>query len=435
MLVNKIKDILQTMEVDWKINEITKSAHELFFVKKTLDMNRSKDVHVCQVTVYVDFEEDGSRYLGQSTTEVAPTMTEEEIKKVLEDAKVGASFVKNAYYELPEPSDESALEISSSFAKDSLSSFMPKLTNALYAPDIHEAGGINSAEIFLTKNDRRIVTSKGIDVSYTSYDNMVEVITDWNDGKEPVESFSLTHYGDYVPEVLTEDVAQLIQDSKDRAHAEDASKLKDIRIILSGHAVKEFLEYFVVKANAKAVYEKISNFEIGQNVQVDGNSTLSGDALNIELLPYLEGSSASSPYDADGVLLKPLTLIKDGILKSYYGENQFTSYLGIPATGRLRNIKVEAGSTSIETFKESPYVELLAFSAFQMNFISGEFGGEFRLGKYYDGEKTVAISGGAISENINQVKATMRFSKEVAKYDNYVGPKHIILEGMELAGK
>lgn len=429
-LLRRLLNEMQDLE-GWKIIEIENESQELFFVKKKLDMNRGVEVHKYAVTVYVAFEEDGEPYLGQSQTEVAASMTEEEIKRILEDVKTGACFVKNKYYSLPEASHEVPVQRETIFGTQSLSHWMPKLAKAIYKNDTQEGGGINSAELFLKKKVRRVVTSKGIDVNFSGYEALVEVIADWNDGKEPVEVFYMANFGDYQPDNLSDKVGTLIESSKERAHAEPTPTLKDINVILSGEAVKELLEYYVVKSSARLKYENISQFEVGQKLQGD---VVEGDLLNVQLLPHLDGSSKSAPYDADGFLLKPIQLIDNGVLQTLVGNSQYASYVGIEPTGQLSNMRFGLGEKSIKELKQEPYIELVSFSAFQMNFLTGDFGGEMRLARYFDGEKVQAVSGGALSANINDVQSNMIFSSEEVQHDQYVGPKHILFKGLEIAG-
>ena len=52
-----------------------------------------------------------------------------------------------------------------------------------------------------------------------------------------------------------------------------------------------------------------------------------------------------------------------------------------------------------ELVKE-PYLEILGFSAFQLDSFSGFYGGEVRLALYFDGKKLTPVSGFSISGNL-----------------------------------
>lgn len=432
-MMTKIKEILNGIEglKGWKIVEVTKEAQELFFVKKRLDMNRSKDVHVYSVTVYVAFEEDGKQYLGESTTEIAPSMSYEAVKSQLLDTVKGASFVKNEAFTLAQPTTEVAMPLLSPLSEGKLIHWMPKFAKAVYKNDVYKAGGINSSEIFLNKVTKRIITSEGIDVSFDKYSSMIEVIADWNDGVEPVELFFLANFGGYQPDLISSKIGGLIEESRQRAHASATPNLDQINVILSGEAVRDLLRYYVGKSSARGKYEGISQFEIGQKLQ---GEDVQGDLLNIDMLPALEGSSRSASYDEDGVLLKPVSLIQDGQLKTLLGDTRFASYLGIPATGQINNIKVGLGSLEAAKMMEEPYLELVSFSDFQVNHLTGDFGGEIRLARYFDGKEVKAVTGGAVSSNIKDVQANMTFSKEGEQHDYYYGPKHIMFKDLKVVG-
>ena len=130
-MIEKIKEILSNVNgIDgWKINEKIVESKELFFIKKELDMNRAKDVHHINLTVYKDFEEDGKKYRGSSTTVIYPTMNEEEIKNAITDAVYAAGFVKNEYYPLVEPEMETQYMMENSFRKDAMSNWMSRLSD------------------------------------------------------------------------------------------------------------------------------------------------------------------------------------------------------------------------------------------------------------------------------------------------------------------
>jgi len=429
--LKKILDTLTTIEA-WKIVEETRTAEELFFIKKKLDMNRSKEVHVYKVTLYVEFEEEGKIYLGEATTEIDPSMEETEIRARLSDTRLAASFIKNQFYKLPEPSEEKAEVSENRFATGKLYEWMPKLAKAIYKADVYEAGGINSLEIFLNKSEKRILSSKGMDVAFVTYKVVVDLVAEWNDGEEPVELATMLTLGDIDLATLEAEVVALIEETRERAHAQATPNLESISVILTGEAVKDFLAYYMLKSNAKAKYEGISDYTIGQKLQ---GEKIEGTKLEIDMVPILKGSSQSAPFDQDGTLLKPVKLVEEGSLKTLIGSQRFASYLNIPATGVLTNMKVGLGTVSVKEMKETPYIELLSFSSFQMRPISGDTGGEIRLAYYYDGETTTAVTGGALSTNIKDVQSTMIFSSESVQYNNYYGPKYILFKNMAIAGR
>ncbi|WP_352420261.1 metallopeptidase TldD-related protein [Proteiniborus sp.] len=433
-MIDKIKEILSNIEgLDgWKLNEKKVESKELFFIKKELDMNRAKDVHHISITVYKDFEEDSKKYRGSSTTAIHPTMNEEEIKNAITNALYAAGFVKNEYYPLVEPKVEIQPIMENRFFKESMSNWMPKLTDEIFIADKYDNGWINSAELFLDKVNIRILNSEGVDASYETYRGELEFITNWKEDEgEEVELYQDIVFSDYDDKFITESVNEMLKICRDKAIAKPTPMIKDTPIILSGEPVKEFFYYYYDQAAARSIYEQTSTAKIDKNIQGDD---VKGDKVNIELDPYLDNSTASAPYDEDGLRLARVSLYEDGVLKRYWGNTRFSHYLGINPTGTIRNVLVEGGSKTLEEIKEGPYLELKVFSDFQMDTLTGDFAGEIRLGWYNDGEKIVPVTGGSISGNISDVHKEMYLSKETQKTNNFSGPKSIKLLNVSIAG-
>ena len=434
-MIEKIKEILSNVNgIDgWKINEKIVESKELFFIKKELDMNRAKDVHHINLTVYKDFEEDGKKYRGSSTTVIYPTMNEEEIKNAITDAVYAAGFVKNEYYPLVEPEMETQYMMENSFRKDSMSNWMSRLSDEIFIADKYNNGWINSAELFLNKINIRIINSEGVDVSYETYNGELEFITNWKEKEgEEVEIYKDIVFSDYDERLIPESVDEMLKICRDKAMAQPTPVLEGIPVILSGEPVKEFFNYYYYKASVRQIYEQISTAKLDENIQGDD---IKGDKVNIILDPYLENSIYSSPYDEDGFTLSKVSLYEDGILKRYWGNTRFSHYLDIKPTGIIRNVIVDGGSKTIEEMKDGAYLELKVFSDFQMDPLTGVFAGEIRLGWYSDGEKIVPVTGGSISGNINEVHKEMFLSKELQKINNFSGPCSIKLLNVSIAGR
>ena len=155
--------------------------------------------------------------------------------------------------------------------------------------------------------------------------------------------------------------------------------------------------------------------------------------FTLHLRPIISGSADSRSIDGDGVYLKDYTLFKDGVLQCYHGQNRFSQYLNVPVTGHIQNVEVEGGSQPVAALKKDPHLELIAFSDFQMNEITGDFGGEIRLAQYFDGKETFAMTGGSISGNFKSVASSMQFSKETHQQDNMICPVALKLSGVSIA--
>ncbi|MBN2795207.1 MAG: TldD/PmbA family protein [Clostridia bacterium] len=428
---NLLKQILTSMtNIDgWHILERKIESSEVFYVKDAIDMNRMKNVHHFDVTVYKDFEENNNRYKGSSRTKIAPTMSADEIKEALEDAAYAATFVKNQHYPLIQGYGEQSVVMPSDLSNKHLIDWVPEITKVIYKNE-DTIKGINSAELFLNRNHYAILNSEGVDIAYDNHDVELEFITNWKNEGEEVESYKHISFSDLNKEQIATEIQTMIEISKEKASAEDTPSLKGINVLLTGEPAKTMFDYYLTHASAKSVYEQISTFKIGESVQ--GN--FKGDAVTITLEPMLKNSSHARPFDGDGLQLKTTELIKNGKLINYWGGARFAHYLDLEPVGNIDNIVVEPGSKSIEAMKSEPYLELLEFSDFQMNGLTGDFAGEIRLGRYFDGHKVVPVTTGSISGNIHQVQEEFYLSTEIHQINNYKGPKTMQLLNMDIAG-
>lgn len=431
MLTN-IKQILT--EIDgmsgWKVTEGTTSSKELFFVKDKLDMNRGKDVKYYEITVYKAFEENGKKYMGSSSVKVADNMMIDEIKERIENALYAASFVKNEYYPLVKKSDKTFPILQSSLEGDALA-HAEKLVKAAYKHNGIEECHVNSLELFINEKTNRLVTSEGIDYTFKGYGGEIEVITDCSLG-EPVEIFNDILFADLCETQIEDEIKEQLIKTRERSEAEQVKLMEDVDVIISGGDLAAFFDFYVDQANAQLVYEKISKAAIGENIQ---GEAIKGDKINIVLDPFMPNSTASRPFDADGVVLEPIRIYEDGVVKTFHGSNRFASYLGIEATGSIGNVSVLGGQYKESELKAKPHVELVTFSDFQMDTLTGDFGGEFRLGRYFDGEKTTPITGGSIMGNIFKMQKELYFSQEVEQHNNFKGPKVVLFKHMTVSGQ
>lgn len=432
-MLDKIKNILiNNKNVDgYKIIENQIESNELFFIKKNVDMDRAKSVHHFKVTVYKDIEENGTKYQGSATTNIHPTMSDEEIKNAIKDAAFAAQFVKNPYYPLVKPASQYKAIEAGNFSKESLPFWMNEITKAIYKNDNYEKGGVNSCEVFLNKVYTHMMNSEGINVDSTHYECMVEFITTWKEEGEEVELYKCLNFSDLDPENLSEKVQTMINICKEKAVAQNTPALEKSSVLLTGHAVKDFLSFYYSKSSAEAVYNQSSTWKVGDKVQ---GEHVKGDLITMTLNPFMKNSTYSKSFDEDGFALEPVTILEKGILNKYIANTRYAHYLDVEPTGTIDNIIVGGGSKTVNELKKEPYLETAAFSDFTVDGLTGDFCGEIRLAWYFDGKKTIPVTGGSISGNINELQNELFLSKELQKDNEFEGPKVIKLLNVTVAG-
>lgn len=416
---------------DWILTEDHSVSQELFFVRDKLDMNRGTDILEYQLHIYLDFEKDGKACKGDAQVMISPADSPEEIKSKIRNAVFGAGFIQNPSYELPvfkAPENVPSLK-----AYDNAKDLREKYdeVHEIFFKDYPYRSRVNSCEIFAISGTRRVISSRGCDLSYPTGKFVFELVTDDNSGSEPVEIFRDYEMKHIDLKAIEAIVTRQLSETEGRSRAVKAKTMKNVRMILSGDDVESFLHFYLVQARDASIYQGYSRAKLHE-------AFLPSDAaqkVNIRMNPFLDFSVAAAPVDDEGCALSPYVLMKDGVVENLRTEARFSSYMGIPNTGKVSCFEVEGGEKSLEEYRKGDYVELMAFSSFVMDPAAGDFGGEFRLAKWKHDGVEEWITGGSLSENIFEVQGRMLFSSECVKRKNSIAPEAIIIDGVTISGE
>ncbi len=433
MMLERIIEVLKQEEgiSAWKISERRIEGQELFFIRHDLDMQRSKDVLHTEVTVYHDFEEGGQRFRGSLEIQIHPTPSLEDVRTLVRMAVAAARYVRNPHFPLVKPGAEAMQIPESSFSTRPIEQWLGPLTEALFAAEDGAETRINSAELFLNRVDTRILNSNGVEAQYRSYRGYCELIAEAEGPIGEVELHKELYFSDFDPQALSAEVAEQLHFCRDRAEAGQTPQLKRCTVLITGDPVHDFFGYYLKQSSAESVYSGISTMKIGECIQ---GENIKGDALRLNLEPYLKNSVLSAPIDSDGLALQPALIIEEGKLKRYWGEQRFCHYLDIAPTGGIRNIAVAPGKKSAAELRQEPYLEVVHFSDFRTDPLTGDFGGEIRLAYYSEGGGRIPVSGGSVSGNLRDIQARMHLSEEVQSATGFRGPLTVRLPEVSVAG-
>lgn len=467
-MIDRIIEVLSQNDIqNFLINENIIETQELFYIKHSLNLTRNKNVSKYEITLYRDFVYNDTNMRGSASCLLNSSMSDMELNENILSAYEAALSVRNPYYKLPHGdatfvesdnifstknhfTDSSAdtagsLDLSANKSvneTDDLSA--TDIVNALFVNDtISETTNafINSTEIFITTSTYRIINSNGVNASYslTTYSGEFVVQCTSPADVELYNDFKYSSKDDNILNSLSTKVANALIMVKDRSIAKAFSNdMKYDTVILEGQCVGELFNYYLKRLDASMIYPKYSSFDIGKSVITecelsntpDSDKSINSDKtrcidsdscrtlpdkLNITLTPKL-------PYSCEGIALKRLELIKNNIAQYITGNARFAFYLGINPTGECDCYKLECGNTSIEQLKSGRYLRVVNFSDFQMDSLSGQIGGEYRLAYYCDGTKEIPVTNGSISANINDIVKNIKLSSESQNSYNFDGP-------------
>ena len=426
-----VKDI---PELDsYELISETKHGWEFYFIKNRLDQNRVVDEETVTAKLYVRTEDaDGKANLGSASGKLSPTLSDEEIRIKLMDVKYRAGLVKNPYYTLTSVKPQVDLKLS----RAEVSAVAGDFIRAMKELPADEFTDVNSFEVFASLITRKTINSNGVSYECTYPSSVLDLVVNAREksvadgrGRE-IELYRILTSGTCDGESLKETITQLFSFGRDRLKAELTPKTKVDTVILSTQDATELYNYFLMQMNASYKYRKISAYEKGVSIAVDRT----GDKINLKALSSLKNSGADFPVDEEGAEIKERYLIENDIPKSFWGSRQFMSYLGEEESGIVRNVSVDGGSSSKEELRSGDYIEVVEFSDFQVDPMSGDIVGEIRLGYLHEGGTVKIVTGGSVSGSVSEVLPSLKFSRETKQYDTMVIPEVTRMEDMRITG-
>ncbi len=424
-MIDLIKEILKEKGIQhYLIRETEKESAELFFLRRDLDLRRKTKVRLAEVTVYRDFEKDGTMCRGSANANVSASMTRKELEARIQNAWFAASFVPNPAYPLPKGTAQERIRTDSDLAQHSLEESAAIMTEALFANDRDANAFLNSAELFVSRKTVSIVNSEGICVSYTTDQVTGEFVAQCKEPQD-VETYESFSYDNLACDDLKKKVRDTLVLTRDRARAQSAPLAGTYDIVLSGDSVRELMSYYRNRSLASSIYHGYSSFQKGASAQGD---EIRGEKIDAWLVP-------NDPYSTEGIPMVRRPLMQGGILQTIHGDCRIASYLGMEPTGIYEKMEVACGSMSFADMKQQKGLHVVNFSDFQMDPFSGHFMGEIRLAYYNDGIKTVPVTGGSINGSLLEAQKELTFSFERQTNRRFEGPYAVLLRDIRVAGE
>ena len=119
-------------------------------------------------------------------------------------------------------------------------------------------------------------------------------------------------------------------------------------------------------------------------------------------------------------------------VKGHY-MTRYGQYLGVQEpSGSLECIQAAPGTMTEADMKKAPYIECASLSGLQLDLYNDYIGGEIRLAYYFDGEKTVPVTGITMSGKLSQVLSSLRLSQAVCVEGEYQGPRRLLMPGISV---
>ncbi|MBQ8160690.1 MAG: TldD/PmbA family protein [Clostridia bacterium] len=429
-MIDKIRQVLAASGADaWEIRDHQETGWEFYLIGHRLDQHRVKKIHDVNLTVYR--RTDDGKMLGNASGSIHVTSTDEEIKKVVETLMERALLARNPLYTLNQPDGEKAV---AETGDDELSCEENAKAFLLAIRDVPETKteDLNSVEIFTSMCNDRYMNSEGVDVSSRYPSSMVEAVVNARQtdgaGEKEIELYRMYHSGTCDQEGIKKQLQQVMEYGRDKLRAVQTPALGAFPVIFSTDAALEIYHFFLDRLSAGYIYRRYSDWTPGKMVMENEK----GEKLTMKAVPMLPNSSRNTRYDREGAPIREMVLIENNTVRNNWGSRQQSQYIGLDQSFIVSNVEVAKGSQSSGTIRSGDYLEIVEFSDFQVDSITGDIAGEIRLGYLHRDGKTVPVSGGSVSGNLAELSRTMQFSRERTQYNNFLIPSLTRLEGVSI---
>ncbi|MBF0274963.1 MAG: hypothetical protein HQK84_07005 [Nitrospinae bacterium] len=423
-MIEEIKTELkkESEVIAWQIVKTNRRSSQLYATAYIPESVREVEQESYSVSLMVGKED--KEWIGESSfTLISGQNVQEEVKAAVERAR----YVKNKSYTFPLPDENNGYE-SRQIRSDALK-VVEKVKKDYEKVKNLQGVKLSYYEIFVNNSQLQIVNSNGLTVGEQTSDIFTEFVLLSADEKHEIYH-SLKSRG-----YETLNLLEAIHDTAEMVRNTSLTQLAPTgkyNVLFSGETLDTLFNYFVSQSDAAGIYSGWSIFKEGETVIENPQ----GEMLDIESDPTLPSMIGSTRFDGNGVTRKKVALIHKNVFSGITATQKYACYTGKEATGPVGNIVVTAGNKSLDEIRKGKYLEVLQFSTFEPNYITGAFSGEIRFAKLFDEEGNVSyIKGGSVSGKMLDAFKNASLSREITHHESYVGPKGVLLENISVAGE
>ena len=298
---------------------------------------------------------------------------------------------------------------------------------------------MTAAEFFADEATTHLINSRGVDATQTATSVAVEWgLINRSDEQETEALSEMTRRRASDIDIETE-IALRAQGTIDLLHAAPATDYTG-PVVLRSEALANFMcgdkviagnSLFAVLGSAQSKFSQLSKWEIGQAIF---RGEVRGDALTVWATRQLPYGTQSNLFDDEGLPAQRVLLVEDNVLRAFTAGQRYADYLSLPPTGAFGNIEVPPGKTASAELLAEPHVEIVSFSWFNPNPITGDFSTEIRLGYVVDQHGRRPFRGGLLIGNVLDALADVRWSSDTEFIGNYLGPATARFASLTVAG-
>jgi predicted Zn-dependent protease len=431
---------------DWTVRRQRGRSAQIYLVGNVVENVRQVEREAYEVEVFNDHTADGEPVRGSATVPMSRDDLDR-LADVLDTASVMASLVHNPPWSLPapgEPLPDVELADPRVTTVDGSLSAVHEVADTIRARAAAEASNgvrLSAAELFVNTIEEELHNSRGLVAEATSTHLLLQVALLARLGDEEAEYFREAEARRLIDLRIEETIEEGSRMARDKLGAE-APRTRVGPVVIGGEALPQLfggtavsqVGALLIQASASTAYSKLSRLEVDQPIY--GDRPLAGDPLTLRANARLPFGVGSYRFDGDGVPAHDLLVVEDGVLRARPATQRYAQYLGLPVTGRPGMAQVGAGAVKqAGLLEDGPVCQVVAFSAPNVDALTGDFGMEIRLGYEYGSGDPRPITGGSVTGNLFEAFANVTMAAETRVYTWYAGPVAMRFGSLQVAGR
>lgn len=434
MMLSKITDALNKRNdlAGWTVQHSVRRGAQVYAVKGRTEAQRTTDVEQYKINVLRwTSDAQGNQAVGSGESTILPG---DDIEGAIEQAVLIAGLVSNPVHTLPAPSVLPDIPLVDTALQHDASAETRMIMEQIQASASQDHDGVylTAAECFGEVLRTHLVNSHGIDAEQEETEISIEFVLHGQRGEKEVEAFTEMRRRRAADLHLEEEIEQRRRHTLDLFEALPAPVWQG-PVVLRDNALSTFMDGGVLQTlgSAEAKYANISRWEIGKSVF---RGEVHGDPLTAWANRCMPFGIHSSRFDAEGVPAQRLELIRNNELVAFSASQRYADYLKLPATGAFGGIEIAPGPTPATALLSEPYAEIIQFSWFNPDAITGDFTSEIRLGYLVENGIRKPFRGGQLIGNYLDALADVRWSAEAGMFGGYLGPHTARFNNLRIAG-
>jgi predicted Zn-dependent protease len=437
-MLNKIVDALSGRRdlVGWTVRQLITRSAQIYAVPGQIESQRAVNVERYKIDVLRRTAgPDGKQAVGSGDTTVLPGGN---IKMAIDNAALMAGLVANPVHTIPAPAVLPDVPLTDTeLQKDPSTVTKAMMERIRAAASKNHEVYLTAAECFGEIHTTHLVNSRGIDAEQESTEINVEIVLHSQRGESEVESFTELRRRGVDDLHLEDEIEQRTLHTLDLFEAGPPPSWQG-PVVLRGEVLAVFMAgdgsrggVLHTLGSAESKYAKLSPWEIGKSVF---RSDVKGDPLTVWANRCLPFGTYSNRFDEEGLPAQRVGLIHENKLVSFVASQRYADYLNLPATGAFGGVELPPGRMEASALLAEPHVEIIQFSWFNPNKITGDFATEIRLGYFVENGVRRPFKGGQLIGNYLDALADVRWSAETDFFGNYLGPHTARFNDLKIAG-